>query len=59
MDCRDPDKRRGHGAPNTDRAFLCPACASAPTRPVVILDTRKGKTIRMFECQCGEIVWDD
>jgi formate dehydrogenase maturation protein FdhE len=62
MDCRDPDKRRDHGARDNDRAFshpACPACASAPSRVMVILDTRNGKTVRLYECQCGGLLWDD
>jgi formate dehydrogenase maturation protein FdhE len=61
MDCRDPDKRSSHAAQDHIRAWPCPACASTPTRPgvIVILDTRKGKAVRLFRCQCGELIWDD
>ncbi len=59
MDRRDAEKRRDHPARDKDRALSCPACAAAPTGIVVIVDTRKGKTIRLFECRCGELVWDD
>lgn len=59
MDRRDADMRRNHAARDKDRAFSCPACASAPTGVVVILDTSKGKAVRLFECRCGELVWDD
>lgn len=59
MDCRDPDKRPGREAPDDDRGFLCPACAVEPERVIIILDTRKGKPVRLFKCDCGELIWDD
>jgi len=38
----------------------CPRCEEARLRLVqTMLDPRKGKTIRIFECQCGESIWDD
>lgn len=39
---------------------ICPRCEEGGLRLVqTILDPRKGKTIRIFECQCGECIWDD
>jgi len=37
----------------------CPTCAAFVRLPQAILDTRKGKTIRLFECHCGERIWVD
>jgi formate dehydrogenase maturation protein FdhE len=59
MESRDPDKRSAYPARDNERLMSCPACASVPTRAIIILDTRKGKTVRLFRCQCGELIWDD
>ncbi len=58
MDRIDPRKRLGKEAQDDD-TFFCPTCASRPRLIISILDSRKGKTVRIFECRCGEIVWDD
>lgn len=58
MGCADPDKRPGNKARDDDR-FFCSTCASKPLRVIVILDTRKGRTVRLFKCECGELIWDD
>jgi formate dehydrogenase maturation protein FdhE len=54
----DPDKRPGNGARDDDR-FVCPACASEPLRVIIILDTSRGRAVRLFKCECGELIWDD
>jgi hypothetical protein len=60
MDRRDPDKHPGSKArDDDDTGLLCPSCASEPARAIAILDTSKGKTVRLFRCQCGELIWDD
>jgi hypothetical protein len=59
MDRTDPDELPGSQARDNDRVVQCPACASELRRVIVILDTRKGMTVRMFKCLCGELVWDD
>jgi hypothetical protein len=36
-------------------------CSNCDTQRMLIyqmLDSRSGKTIRMFECKCGERSWD-
>jgi len=38
---------------------FCPTCTRKPDVVIPILDTRRGRTVRMFLCECGEIVWDD
>ena len=57
MDRADPDKRPDGGTRGNDR--ICPTCDSDSLRAAVILDTRKGKTVRVFKCQCGELIWGD
>jgi formate dehydrogenase maturation protein FdhE len=59
MDRADPNKRSGNEAQDDDLIVFCPTCASQPRLLIAILDSRKGKTVRLFECQCGEVVWDD
>jgi hypothetical protein len=58
MDRTDPGKRLDRGVQDDD-IILCPTCASRPRLIISILDTRKGRTVRLFECRCGEVVWDD
>jgi len=60
MDRANPDKRRGREAPDEKRVFSCPVCAYEPHRVIVILDTtHRNRTVRVFECECGELIWDD
>jgi hypothetical protein len=59
MSCADPDKRKDREVRNDARRFFCAACATEPWRVIVILDTRNGKTVRLFKCECGELIWDD
>lgn len=42
-----------------DQQPRCPACAAFPRLTQSVLDTRKGKTVRLYQCQCGELMWDD
>jgi len=48
------------GADQRPPAPKCPACATF-TNPLVrsFLDSRTGKTVRLFCCQCGESRWLD
>ena len=59
MDCTDPEKLSDNEARDDDFVAFCPTCASRPRLVIAILDSSKGKMVRMFECQCGEIVWDE
>ncbi len=59
--CADPDRSPGSDARDNNRVVVfCPACASEPLRVIVILDTtRRDRTVRLFKCECGELIWDD
>jgi hypothetical protein len=60
MDSTDPDKYSDNKTRDDELIIFCPTCASSQPRLLIaILDSRKGKTVRVFECQCGEVVWDD
>jgi hypothetical protein len=37
----------------------CTGCGSVPHAVQTILDSRTGKRIRLYQCECGERVWDD
>jgi hypothetical protein len=36
----------------------CRGCSASLRLARELLDTRKGKTIRLFQCACGERIWD-
>jgi len=39
---------------------LCPACRAFAWRVVQqLLDVKRSKTIRLYQCRCGEYIWDD
>jgi hypothetical protein len=42
-----------------DRQRRCPTCAASPRLTFQFLDSRRGKTVRLYECKCGERIWDD
>jgi formate dehydrogenase maturation protein FdhE len=42
-----------------DTQRRCPLCAALPHLAQTMLDSRKGKMVRLFHCQCGEYIWDD
>ena len=42
-----------------DESVFCPMCAREPDLVIALLDSRRGRRVRMFLCECGEIVWDD
>jgi hypothetical protein len=42
-----------------DRQRHCPVCAAVPRLAQTMLDSRKGKMVSLFQCQCGERIWDD
>jgi hypothetical protein len=41
------------------RELKCERCGSVPRVAKTILDSRTGRSVRMFECECGELIWDD
>ena len=47
----------GNGHRNEKQKF-CPRCAAEPRLFLSLLDSRNGEQYRVFECQCGKIVWD-
>jgi formate dehydrogenase maturation protein FdhE len=59
MDRADSERQSGRKVQKEERMVFCPACASAPDLVMSILDTRKGRMVRLFECKCGAMIWDD
>jgi hypothetical protein len=53
MNCFSPDKMTGT---HEDRRYW--HCDTQPKLVCKMLDSRSGKTIRMFERRCGERSWD-
>lgn len=45
--------------PVQDQGPRCPTCAAFPRLLHSMLDPRRGKTVRLYECRCGERVWDE
>ena len=56
---RADSERQSDKIQKEERMMFCPACASTPDPVISILDSRKGRTVRLFECKCGEMIWDD
>jgi hypothetical protein len=42
-----------------DTQRRCPVCAAFPRLAQTMLDSRKGKMVRLFQRQCGKSIWDD
>jgi hypothetical protein len=42
-----------------DHGPRCPACAAFPKLLHTVLDPRHGKTIHLYQCDCGERMWND
>jgi hypothetical protein len=57
MDSFGSDKMARQAAKEEDRS--CVRCGAEPNLIRKLLDTRKGRTVRMFECRCGKVSWDD
>jgi len=36
----------------------CAACAGFPRLTHTFLEPNKGRTIRLYQCECGERIWD-
>lgn len=37
----------------------CPACAAFPKFEIPILNPFTGRTVRLYQCECGQRIWDD
>jgi hypothetical protein len=37
----------------------CNRCGAVPTEIQTLLDSRKGKSIRIMRCKCGEQTWSE
>jgi hypothetical protein len=58
MDRIDPNRPAGNEAREDKRTF-CPKCAAEPRLFLSLLDTRNGRHHLVFECPCGELIWQD
>jgi hypothetical protein len=46
-------------AKRTQEDRRCTACGARPHLIQTLLDTRHGKSVRVFECKCGKLIWED
>jgi len=37
----------------------CQRCGATPCIVQTILDSRNGRTVHLYECECDERIWDD
>lgn len=37
----------------------CPACSAVPRLMASMLDPKNGCLVKVYQCRCGKIVWDD
>jgi hypothetical protein len=42
-----------------DTMRRCPRCAAFLRPAQTLLDPVKARTVRLFQCECGERIWDD
>jgi hypothetical protein len=57
MNCSEMVQCAANNVREDDDVF-CPICAMRTRLVRDFLDSREGKTVRMFECrECGELVW--
>ena len=42
---------------NTAPTTVCSRCGAMPTLVKTLLDSRKGKSVRIIQCSCGEQRW--
>jgi hypothetical protein len=47
------------GNENRPEHCRCPRCDGQPRLVEKMLDIRSGKIVRLFQCPCGERIWDD
>jgi hypothetical protein len=45
-------------AKSTQEDRRCIDCGARPHVIRTLLDTRHGKSVRVFECQCGKLIWE-
>jgi hypothetical protein len=45
--------------PMQDHRPRCPTCAAFPRLTHTMLEPRTGKTVRLYQCQCGERIWNE
>ena len=50
---REAEPRRNQGE------LKCPRCGTQMHLSHQFLDSRKSRDVQLFECQCGERLWDD
>ena len=53
------EKERIQGQAQPKGPTRCPACAAFPSLSRQFMNPRDGKTVRLYECQCGERIWDE
>jgi hypothetical protein len=58
---RDLAMLQEHIAKNDLVGWSNPQCqrCGAPRPVQIILDSRTGRSVRVYKCQCGEHIWDD
>jgi hypothetical protein len=42
-----------------DKQVRCPACSALAPLHHAMLDTRNGKAVLIYLCQCGKSIWDE
>jgi hypothetical protein len=52
------DKEQLPQPQSQDKQVRCPACSALPHLHHAILDTRNGKTVQVYRCQCGKSIWE-
>src|SRR4051812_44575557 len=57
-ECAGSDELAGNEARASEHVF-CAGCAATLHLFIEILDSRNGRTHRLFRCLCGGIVWGD
>jgi hypothetical protein len=45
--------------PTQETRPRCAACAAFPRLAYSFLNPTRGKTIRLYECDCGERIWHE
>jgi hypothetical protein len=58
MDFSESEKPSGKKA-RENKQMTCSQCSAHPLSFLDILDSRDGKTYRVYRCRCGEITWSE